>query len=147
MPAMDSHRLRLAATLSPLVPGAFFAVLLFYFGGPSTPFGLVGLILIFAIPVSYTGLALFGLPLFLMLKKRDALTIVPFLIVGTSGGMVMFMVFSLLLSLLLGTSYKFGFDQIAWGAGMGFSVALTFCLLAGITSASSRRASLRSARG
>jgi len=136
---MNDHRVGIAAALSPLFPGVAFAVLLSFFGGPPTPLSLILLIFLFALPVSYLGFALFGLPLLFFLRKRGTLSFAPFLAAGLVGGTVMFQAFALLLSWLLESPYRFGLDQIAWGAGLGLSVAAVFCLLAGITSGSSGR--------
>lgn len=139
MRAMTNYRFHIAVAVSPLVAVMpFLGILLLYSTGPF-PLGVVALIIGIATPFSYLGLFVFGVPLFLLLRTHNRISMPPFLFVGAVGGIAVYTVFALLMSALLETQYQFEIVHVLWGSCLGFGVAVVFCLIAGITSASSRR--------
>jgi hypothetical protein len=137
MPAMsEGSRFKLAVAISPLVPALIVvlgpALLL-----PGSSYGnALPLLLFFSIGTSYLGLFVIGLPVILLLRRLALLNLGTLALVGAVGGIVAFAAFSAVLTRLLQSSGSFGPPSVAWGAGLGLAVALSFGAIAGITSRS-----------
>lgn len=129
---MNRRRLLLAAALSPLVPVVLFTGGALAAGQLPVQAQVVALMLIFALPTSYAGLLIFGAPLFVILRRREALSMPPFLLAGAIGGGVMLAAVTALLSRIQGAPRTFDLMSIALGIGFGLSVSLLFCIIAGI---------------
>ena len=131
---MSEQRFQLASVIAPCTP----AVLIFIgsFQVPSFPwdFLIVGL----AFLTGYLGFFIFGFPLIYLLRREGLLSFPILMLSGPVFGVFVFYLFSLFLNFLLGSSAPFEltpFELAAslWGALLGFSVALSFGLIAGIT--------------
>ena len=129
---MNRRRLLLAAALSPLVPVALFVGGALAAGQLPAQVQVITLTLIFALPTSYAGLLIFGWPLFVFLRRRDGLSMPPFLVSGAIGGVAMLAAVMALLSRIQGVPLAFNLMATAFGIGLGLSVSLVFCIVAGI---------------
>lgn len=83
----------------------------------------------------YLGLVAIALPAVYVLRRRGRLTLAYLALAGVLGGVLIFFVFGLVLTMLLGSTASFGWVNAAWGAALGLCVALAYGLIAGITSA------------
>jgi hypothetical protein len=95
------------------------------------------LTLLVMVPLAYVGVGLLGLPVYLRLKRRQRLTWWSFTGWGAGAGMILFWLLDAMMLLFgrqLGASWTFhGFLLgTVWGLVVGFTVAATFVLIAGV---------------
>ena len=95
------------------------------------------LTLLVIVPLAYVGVGLFGLPVYLWLKRRQRLIWWRFTGWGAGAGMILFWLLDSVMLLLgpqLGTSWNFhGFLLgTVWGLVVGLTVAATFVVIAGV---------------
>lgn len=135
-----SNRLLAAILFAPLSVPALFLFVLVMLGGALRE---VVEIVAFAAPVSYLGFLFLGLPSFFALQRSGRANLWSLLVAGAIGGAITMLVFS---TLLFGVStWQYAtlgniVGQILWGVGLGVCVAISFCLIAGITRRSTGRA-------
>jgi hypothetical protein len=148
---MTNSRLVIAAVVAPLVPLALFVIVPVVLT-QSQPYGnALPLVIIFSLFVSYMGLFCVGYPVFHLLRKTGFLSFCTLALAGTLAGTLVFAVFLWLFGMLMDNSSSSSFGMVvstmwstlAWGGGLGLSVAIPFALIAGITSRSSGRAKAR----
>ena len=95
------------------------------------------LTLLVIVPLAYIGVGLLGLPVYLWLKRRQRLTWWSFTGWGAGAGMTLFWLLDAVMALFgrqLGASWELhGFLLgTVWGLIVGFTVAATFVLIAGV---------------
>lgn len=134
---MNDRRFLLAVGIAPLTPIVAIVLLLVLTTDESTTSYWIPIIVSFGLPTSYLGTCVVGLPLVIFLKRGGRLNLVSMSIAGAVSGGGLSACFSYFLSLLLGSPLRFDITLATWGAGLGIMVAITFGLLAGITSHSS----------
>lgn len=142
MPNKDMEDLKLgkALLLAPLIAPFMYMVGVYIFS-QSVPTGIKDVlsalffVSAFALPVSYLGTLIIGLPLVVWLKSKGTLTANNLMLGGSLAGGVVFTGFVLLLA---------GFDlevlelpQLVWylaaGGALGAGVSYTFSVISGIT--------------
>jgi hypothetical protein len=133
MPSRTKSRLIAAVLLAPWAAPAPFILIAFAEGGGSAfQSGLVPTVFYSAL-VAYLGLFLVGLPIAKALKHLGYLNVPAIAFLGVLAGVLIFYAFMLLFGVLLGSSAVFGIKQLAWGAALGFVVAVAFGVISGIT--------------
>ena len=95
------------------------------------------LTLLVMVPLAYVGVGLLGLPVYLWLKRGQRLTWWSFTGWGAGAGMILFWLLDAMMLLFgrqLGASWDFhGFLLgTVWSLVVGFTVATTFVLIAGV---------------
>ena len=130
MPFMAEPRFLLAIVIAPAAPALAIFFLGIVMAEPSSPWSFLTVAL--AALTGYAGLFAVGLPLFHFLGRMGWLSLPVLVIFGALAGIAVFGLFSKFLGFLLGSSTSFDFAHIFWGAGLGFTVALLFGLIAGI---------------
>lgn len=137
---MSDHRKVLAVLLAPLAAPAL-AILIPVVQSRSWPFHYEVPVIVFsATLMGYGGFFLIGLPSILLLRRFGWLNFPVLIVCGALSGIIVFNVFLVLLSTLLGTAeyYRPSLSGTLWGMTIGASVAALFGLIAGITSCSRR---------
>lgn len=126
---MSITRIQLAFVLAPLLPSLFFLISLQLSGHK-----IIILMLLFSLPFSYLPCLLFGIPLLSILKKKNKLNMVNFFICGALLGTIVFYTFGFVFSSFLDSTKNLipGLTELFTGAALGASVAIAFCLIAGI---------------
>lgn len=127
-------RLCLAILLAPLVPLAIVYLMpLLLERGESEDYGFKFFALLY-LPFSYGAVFFVALPLFLFLRQRGMLNIPLMTVAGGLVGVLVWGGFTAIFSYLLdsSSSFKFSWLNIAWGIGLGVSIALPFSLIAGV---------------
>ena len=136
---MAEHRSLIAAMIAPWAAPAVL-ILLPVVQSRSWPFHYeLPLIVTCSIVFSYLGSFALGLPLVHVLRRVGWLSLTSLTLSGALAGALVFYVFFQLLGVVLASSAPFGTLQILWGVSLGFSVALVFGVIAGITWRSSGR--------
>ena len=134
---MTRTRIVLAALLSPWsAPIAFIILSMAFWLRPLTHYDL-NLTLLVVVPLAYVGVGLLGLPIYLWQKRRQHLTWWSFTGWGAGAAMILFWLLDAVMVLFgrqLGASWDFhGFLLgMVLGLGVGFTVAATFALIAGV---------------
>ena len=126
-------RLFLGLLFTPLVTSLIFAGFPFLVNGHLPTTSEFILLLTPSYFVTLTGLIAFGLPIVLGLKKLKKLNYFTLLFLGSLAGIIFFILFSLVLSEMLGSENAVNVVSILWGLSMGFVTALFFALMTGIT--------------
>jgi hypothetical protein len=127
----------LAALLSPWSAPVTLIVLAMAFEQTSLSHYELTLAPLVMVPLAYVGVGLLGLPVYLWLKRRQRLTWWSFTGWGAGAGMILFWLLDAMMLLFgrqLGASWDFhGFLLgTVWGLVVGFTVAATFVLIAGV---------------
>ena len=93
----------------------------------------LSLTLLIMVPLAYVGMGLLGLPIYLWLKRLQHLTWWSFTRWGAGAGIILYWLLDAVI-VLLGGSWEFhGFLLgTVLGLGVGFTVAATFALIAGV---------------
>lgn len=131
---MNKIRYRLAIAASPLVPAMISLVPMLH--SESSQFNILALGL--ALLTCYLGLIVIGLPLVHLLMHFGWLNLLVLTITGALAGIVVFTLFLQGLEAILKSHSPIQFIQILWGAGLGLISALSFGLISGIASHSTR---------
>lgn len=126
---MPEQRFWLAAAMAPCVPAVLILASGFHTQSFQWTFLMVGLALL----TGYLGFLAVGLPLVYMLRRVGLLSLPALMLSGAVFGVLVFYLFSLFLDFLLGSPASFKLMASLLGALLGFSVALSFGLIAGIT--------------
>lgn len=94
----------------------------------------INIIVSHAIITSYAGLIIIGIPIFRILRRLGKLNLLTLIFVGGICGVLVFMVFSVLLSFALSSKshLAFSISSILWGSILGTSVAVVYGLIAGV---------------
>lgn len=133
---MNKRRMLLALVIAPLIPVLAVILLPALLGqkifGNWLPFAILS-----GLVTSYLGAIAFGGPLISLLRKFGRLNIISVSLAGAASGAVVLCLFMNLFGLMLGSQPSVNSVTLVWGAGLGLTVAIFFCLIAGITSHSS----------
>ncbi|MFL1407370.1 hypothetical protein ACJO2E_18655 [Marinobacter sp. M1N3S26] len=133
---MNKRRMLLALVIAPLIPVVAVILLPALLGqqifGNWLPFAIL-----FGLVTSYLGAIAFGVPLISLLRKFGRLNIISVSLVGAASGSVVLCLSMNLFGFMLGSQPSVNLATLVWGAGLGLTVAIPFCLIAGITSHSS----------
>jgi len=131
---MRSNREILAIIIAPWVsPLVIIVTAIVRSGG--WPFHFeINIIISHAVLTSYAGLLIIGVPIFRILRRLGRLNLLMLIFAGGIGGVVVFILFSLLLSLALGSKPHLAFStsSVLWGSILGASVAVVYGLIAGV---------------
>lgn len=128
MPKISKNRYTFAAVISPLIPAVI--ALAPMLGGENPQFEMLAVAL--ALLTSYLGLFVIGLPLVFLLERIGWLNLPVLSITGALAGIGVLALFLQGLGAILESSAPINTIQILWGAGLGFSAALSFGLISGI---------------
>ncbi len=132
---MTEQREAIAAVLAPLAAPVL-TVVLFALPAKSLPsyHDLPGIVFP-AVIVSYLGFFLVGLPVVFLLRRLRLLNLPALIVCGALSGVIVFSIFEVLLSVLLGTIeyFRLTVSGAIWGASIGAGVAALFGSIAGIT--------------
>lgn len=122
-------RIELAYILSPLVPSVIFAIALHL-----SDMRLLWLTLLFSIPFSYVPALVFGIPYISFLKRKNRLNVINLLLSGAFAGGLVFYLFGITISEMLDSPRSMlpTVRELLSGAALGFLVALSFGVIAGI---------------
>ena len=93
----------------------------------------------FSVLAAYVCLIVAGLPIVHVLRRIGHLNLVSLSLLGVLAGILVFYGFGQLLVILFQAKASFGLAEVLWGAWLGFSVALVFGLIAGLTFRSTGR--------
>lgn len=126
---MNDTRLWRAVILAPLPVPVIYGLQLL--PGGSWSWGWFLTIVVMGMLNSYVGMLVLGLPLFRLLQRIGWLSLPTLTFSGGLAGVVIFYLFIKLLT-WSSTSTPFDWLQLIWGAAFGVSVALLFCLIAGV---------------
>ena len=124
---MIRTRMIVASLLAPLsAPLANFLSPILARGG-EWPYNQTDFLMIMSISALFAYLALFfvGIPIYWILKRLRVLSILTLSVGGAASGALLFEIF-------FGLSSGFSFFGVMWGAFLGFLVAATFGLIAGV---------------
>jgi hypothetical protein len=124
----------LAIIIAPLMPAILMIGLPVLFS-LSWPFNETDYIYVIVVSIvfGYLGFAIFGLPLMLWLKRANKLNLVYLSLGGALTGAIVSTLFFILLGLLLNSNASLKPGGFIWGAALGFSVAITYGAISGIT--------------
>ena len=93
-------------------------------------------IIVISIVFGYFGFIVFGLPLVHWLKRANKLNLIYLSLGGALAGTIAATLFFILLGLLLNSDASLKPGGFIWGAALGFSVAITYGAISGITNRS-----------
>jgi hypothetical protein len=129
---MTKNRIRLAFLLAPLGPAAYMLAVSALSRSPGRYDEVT--ILMFALPVSYLSCLLFGIPLLRVLRSRNKLSAINFVVIASLLGIVVNYTFGFVFAAFLDSRANIlpGLDVVAWGVLLGAMVAIPFALIAGI---------------
>jgi len=103
--------------------------------GGEWPYNQTDYLLVIIVSASCAYLALFviGIPIYWILKRRRMLSLLTLSIAGAVSGALAFEFFLYLFAVMMKSTPGVFVSALAWGASLGFLVALTFGLIAGVS--------------
>lgn len=133
--AIEKRRLVAAYLIAPLVPTIFMLFFPYLLGTEYIGRHIHALVTLFSLPLSYFSCFIGGLCLIRLFKKRNLLRMPTILIGSMLLGMIAFYLFGFLFSVFLDSKKELLplLSELLWGGAFGLSVALPFCLIAGIS--------------